>query len=445
MSGTTGRARIGKWASEYSILLVLAALCAFFSAATVAEQYVDGPAGGEELAGRVVRGYGAGVKVAVVAGTGRDDAAFADALDADLRKAGATVVVKTVGQPHEVRTALRKAAGEGAKPDVIATNRAASHWLLWDNLGEKVPGIGAPKLETLPSYRWPNFLKSANLFNIANQIAVFAIIAAGMTLVIITAGIDLSVGSLIALSAVTATFLIRKYAGAEQAAAPGMIASCLAAVALCGIVGTMTGFIITQFSVPPFIMTLGTMLMARGVASILSERQSIYQVPDSFVRLGIGADLAGIPNAVVLMAALYVVMYVVMTRTTFGRYVYAVGGNPEAARLAGVRVAGVTVLVYAISGALAGLGGVILASRLKSGSPTYGEGYELYAIAAVVLGGTSLSGGAGKVVDTLIGAFVIAVIQNGMNMMNVESDTQSVVLGAIIVGAVLVDRIKKRK
>ena len=185
------------------------------------------------------------------------------------------------------------------------------------------------------------------------------------------------------------------------------------------------------------------MFIARGFAYILAENQSIYQVPDSFVWLGRGADLFGIPNAVLLMVVLYAAAHILMTRMTLGRYVYAVGGNAEAARLSGVPIRGVLLFVYALSSALAGLGGVIMASQLKSGSPTYGQMYELYVIAAVVVGGTSLAGGEGKVLGTLIGSFIIAVIQNGMNLTGVESNRQKVVLGLVILGAVLADTLKK--
>ncbi len=160
--------------------------------------------------------------------------------------------------------------------------------------------------------------------------------------------------------------------------------------------------------------------------------------------LGRGADLFGIPNAVVLMLVLYALAHVLMSRTTLGRYLYAVGGNREAARLSGVPVRRVLLFAYVASGLLAGLGGVVMASQLKSGSPTYGQMYELYVIAAVVVGGTSLSGGEGKMLGTLIGAFTIAVIQNGMNLTNVESYTQKVVLGLVILGAVLLDLLRHR-
>jgi ribose transport system permease protein len=185
------------------------------------------------------------------------------------------------------------------------------------------------------------------------------------------------------------------------------------------------------------------MLVASGLAYIFAKGQSIYQIPDSFIWLGRGADL-GLPNAVLLMIVLYVLAHIMMSRMTLGRYIYAVGGNPEAARLSGVPIKAVLIFVYTLSGALAGVGGIVMASQLKSGSPTYGGMYELYVIAAVVVGGTSLSGGEGKVLGTLTGALIIAVIQNGMNLTGVESYTQKIVLGLVILGAVLLDTLKKR-
>jgi ribose transport system permease protein len=177
---------------------------------------------------------------------------------------------------------------------------------------------------------------------------------------------------------------------------------------------------------------------------LLAQGGSVYQLPDSFVWLGRGADLKGIPNAVLMMFVLYIAAHLMMSRTVLGRYIYAVGGNREAARLSGVPVQRVLLCAYVLSAALAGLGGVVMASQLKSGSPTYGQMYELYVIAAVVVGGTSLSGGEGNMFGTLIGAFTIAVIQNGMNLCGIESYTQKVVLGLVILLAVLFDMLKKR-
>jgi ribose transport system permease protein len=185
------------------------------------------------------------------------------------------------------------------------------------------------------------------------------------------------------------------------------------------------------------------MQIARGLAYEISGGQPIREIPASFVWLGRGAEpVLSVPYGVILMALIYVAAHVVMTRTTFGRYVYAVGGNREAARLSGVNVNRVLLAVYTIVAVLAGLGGVVTASQLKSGSPTFAPMYELYVIAAVVVGGTSLSGGEGRILGTLIGAFIIAVINNGMNLTNVAPYTQMVVLGAVILGAVLLDRLK---
>ena len=201
---------------------------------------------------------------------------------------------------------------------------------------------------------------------------------------------------------------------------------------------------ITVFGIPPFIVTLAMMLVGSGLAYLLAAGQSIYQLPDSFVWLGRGADFLHLPNAVLLMLVLYGLAHILMSRMRIGRYLYAVGGNREAARLSGVPVRRVLLFAYIASALLAGLGGVIMASQLKSGSATYGNMYELYVIAAVVVGGTSLSGGEGKMFGTLIGALLIAVIQNGMNMTNVESYTQKVVLGLVILGAVLIDTLRHR-
>ena len=293
------------------------------------------------------------------------------------------------------------------------------------------------------AYSWPNFLTSDNLINVANRIAVIAIIAIGMTMVIITAGIDLSVGSLIALSSVCATLLIERFGGAESAGTMSLVLCSLGGIAVCALAGLFSGIMVTAFKIPSFIVTLAMMLIASGAAYKLTGGESVGRLPVAFMWLGRGAKL-GIPNAVILMIAVYLIAHVVMSRTTLGRYIYAVGGNPEAARLSGVPVRRILLFVYTASGALAGLGGIITASMFKSGDPKYGPLAELYVIAAVVVGGTSLSGGEGKVLGTLIGALIIAVIENGMNLTNVESYTQKIVLGAVILGAVLLDTLKKK-
>ena len=407
------------------MVFVLLALCAWFSWVTMAEQHPTGAAAGEQVA-RHLRGKG---RVLVVARDTPEDTQFVSAIERSLEPGQFVRAVQ--GQPVDARHALEQHRGQ---IKAIACNQATANWAVFD---------GSIPVFKPHSYRWPNFLKRENLLNIANQIAVIAIVAIGMTMVIITRGIDLSVGSLIALAAVSATLLIRDRAGAEQASSAAMTLSSAGAIAICGGIGFVSGVLVTYFAVPAFIATLGMMLVASGLAFIAAKGQSIYQVPDSFIWLGRG-DAFGVPNAVWLMLILYALAHILMTHTALGRYIYAVGGNPEAARFSGVPVNRVLLFVYTVSGALAGLGGVIMASQLKSGAPTYGLMYELFVIAAAVVGGTSLAGGHGKILGTLIGAFIIAVIQNGMNLTGVESYTQKVVLGFVILGAVLVDILKKR-
>jgi ribose transport system permease protein len=430
--------------ANYGMILVLALLCVFFSFATMSEQSPTGEAAARQVAGALGSTFGKAPRVLIVAGDQAEDALFASTLEEALAPTDAQVVAVVKGEPKDARAALQKIAASGQPLDAIACTRTTAAWLLFDDLKTDFPTLGTPKRVQPSTEKWPNFLKSENLVNIANQIAVIAIIAIGMTMVIITGGIDLSVGSLLALSAVLTTRFIRDYAGAEQASTPDMVLAGIAAVLICGLIGAFSGGMITAFDIPPFIVTLAVMLVGSGLAYILAAGQSIYQLPESFVVLGRGEGLWKIPNAVLLMALLYGVAHVVMSRMRLGRHLYAVGGNREAARLSGVPVQRVLLSAYIVSAALAGLGGVIMASQLKSGSATYGNMYELYVIAAVVVGGTSLSGGEGKMFGTLIGAFTIAVIQNGMNLTNVESYTQKVVLGSVILGAVLLDKIRHR-
>lgn len=431
-----------RFLADYGMIFVLLLLCAFFSVVTYSEQSPTGEKAAKQVSTAIQVQFGRTPRVFIAASDQPGDAAFAAKLERDLTASGAQVLAVVRGEPKDAREALQKINATGRKLDVIACTQVTGAWLVFSDLKADFSALGEPRLVTPRSYRWPNFLKSENLLNIANQIAVIAIVAIGMTMVIITGGIDLSVGSLLALSAVLTARFIRDFAGGVTASPSGMLLACVAAIGLCGIVGAFSGVMITRFSIPPFIVTLAMMLVGSGLAYILAKGQSIYQIPDSFVWLGRGADLAGLPNAVVLMLVLYALAHSLMSRIKLGRYLYAVGGNREAARLSGVPVQRVLLSAYVASALLAGLGGVIMASQLKSGSPTYGNMYELYIIAAVVVGGTSLRGGEGKMLGTLTGAFTIAVIQNGMNLTNVESYTQKVVLGLVILGAVLLDKIR---
>ena len=434
-----------RFLTDYGMIFVLVLLGAFFSVVTYSDQSPTGEAAAQQVVTAIRQQFGKTPRVLIAASDQTGDTAFAASLDRDLAAAGAQVLATVKGEPRDAREALLKISAAGGKLDAIACTQFTGAWLVFSDLKTDFPALGEPRVVTPRSYRWPNFLKSENLLNIANQIAVIAIVAIGMTMVIITGGIDLSVGSLLALSAVLAARFIRDFAGGVNASLPGMLLACLAAIVLCGIIGAFSGAMITRFAIPPFIVTLAMMLVGSGLAYILARGQSIYQIPDSFVWLGRGADLVSLPNAVVLMLILYALAHVLMARMKLGRYLYAVGGNGEAARLSGVPVKRVLVFAYIASALLAGLGGVIMASQLKSGSATYGNMYELYVIAAVVVGGTSLSGGEGKMLGTLTGAFTIAIIQNGMNLTNVESYTQKVVLGLVILGAVLLDKIRQAR
>ena len=434
-----------RFLADYGMVFVLLLLCAFFSVVTTKEQWPSGEAGAKQVAAAIQEKHGKTARIVIAASTQSGDPEFADALAREFTAAGGKVLAIAKGDPKDARESLVKLSAAEGNVDAIACTRVASTWAVFEDLKTDFPALGSPSVIAPRSYRSPTFLKSDNLLNIANQIAVIAIIAIGMTMVIITGGIDLSVGSVIALSAVIAALIIREFGGGVNAGTAAMIGACIAAVIACGLVGTLSGIIITRFAVPPFIATLAFMLIGRGRALTLTDNQSVYQLPDSFVWLGRGADFFGLPNAVTLMLVLYVIAHIVMSRTKLGRYIYAVGGNREAARLSGVPVNRVILFAYVTCSMLAAVGGVIQASLFKSGSPTYGNMYELYVIAAVIVGGTSINGGEGKMFGTFIGAFIIAVIQNGMNLMDVGSNKQMEVLGAVILGAVLLDKFRNRR
>ena len=441
---SSDRARFRLPLRDLGMAWVLLGLCLLFSALTWSEQQPTGPAAAAGMADDILA-LAPRPRVLVAVRDLPEDAALASALVARLEDEGARVVEVVSGEPRDARAALGRAAA-AAPPglDAIAGSAASASWGVFADLPADFPALAGPALVSPRAYRWPNFLKAENLLNIANQIAVIAILAVGMTLVILTGGIDLSVGSLIALSSVVAAIVVRDCFGGVGAGSAGMFLGGAAGVAVGALCGALSGAFVVAFGIPPFIATLAMMLVAGGSASMLAGGQSVYQLPDAFMWLGRGADLLAVPNAVLLTLCLYVLAHFALTRTTYGRCVIAVGGNREAARLSGVPVARTLLSVYVLSGALAGLGGVVMASQLKSGSPNFGQMYELSVIAAVVVGGTSLSGGEGSMVGTLVGALVIAVIQNGMNLLGIESYTQRVVLGVVILAAVLLDRLRRR-
>jgi len=285
----------------------------------------------------------------------------------------------------------------------------------------------------------PYFLTAENLVNITLQVSITAIIAAGMTFVILTAGIDLSVGAVVALSGVIATSCLRVSASFPLALAVAMTAG----VGVGALAGSLAGVLITRFRITPFIVTLAIMTIARGAAFMYTDGRPIWDLPAEFSVLGSGR-VAGLPIPTVIMLIVYVVAYVVFKQTRFGRYVYAVGGNKEAAHLSGINTNAVILRVYVISGILAALSGILLSSRMNSGQPNAGLMYELDVIAAVVVGGTSLFGGRGSIVGTFLGAMLIGILRNGLNLINVSSYVQMVVLGVVILLAVMLDQLKKR-
>ncbi|OUM90076.1 MAG: ribose ABC transporter permease [Caldibacillus debilis] len=281
----------------------------------------------------------------------------------------------------------------------------------------------------------PNFLTATNILNVFRQVSINALLAFGMTYVILTGGIDLSVGSILALCSALAAGFMTDSMDPVLAVSAGLV--------LGALMGAANGFVIAKGKVAPFIATLATMTIFRGLTLVYTEGRPITGFSDSvaFKMIGRGYFL-GVPVPVYIMLAIFLILYLVLKKTTFGRGVYAVGGNEEASRLSGLNVDRIKIGVYTISGLLSAFAGIILASRLNSAQPTAGISYELDAIAAVVIGGTSLSGGRGRIAGTLIGALIIGVLNNGLNLLNVSSFYQQVVKGGVILLAVLLDRKK---
>jgi len=297
-----------------------------------------------------------------------------------------------------------------------------------------------------------SFLSVGNAMTVALQVTSIAYLGIAATMVIVAGGIDLSVGAVLALAGVVAALAVK--AGAPVAL--GMLAGLLAG-ALCGL---LNGLAVTRLRLPPFIATLAMMLVARGVALQITEAKAIGGLGDSFAELGngsmgriatIGDDgfpnvaFPGIPYPVFLLIVLAIAVSVMLNRTRLGRHIYSVGSNKEAARLSGVDVPGVTLFTYVASGLIAGLAGCVLSSRLVTAQPSEGLMYELDAIAAAVIGGTSLSGGVGTISGTVIGAFVIGILRNGLNMAGVSAFVQQIVIGLVILLAVWIDQMRYRR
>lgn len=447
--------------AHYGSVFVLLLLCAYYSYATYGERHPISPSAGKELGKRIATDAGDGSVLIVIRNTARDRE-FAKAIEAQLHEHSVSVFKTVAGSPAEIRKVIEQAGESGQRISAIATHQPGSLFgpLREGNikkLREKHSTLSGVRVVFPKSYFWPSFLTRENIVNVVNQNADIAIIAIGMTMVIITAGIDLSVGSLLAISAVMTAISLESFGGAD-ASVVTMIACGVLGILACAACGLFNGVMVTFFRVPAFIVTLATLMIARGLALILAVRyqaslsggategtpEAISIQVDAFNWLGNGVTF-GIPNPIILMIVLYLSAHYLMSQTAFGRYVYAVGGNSEAARLSGVPVMGVLIAVYVICGTMAGIGGVVDASRFEGGRPNAGELYELQVIAAVVVGGTSLAGGEGKIFGTLIGAMIIAVIQNGLNMAGVKSYEQKVVFGGLILAAVILDQLKKRR
>ena len=295
--------------------------------------------------------------------------------------------------------------------------------------------VGLVLLISIVSILNPAFLSTKNILNILRQTSVNAVIAAGMTFVILTGGIDLSVGSILAISgAVCASLMV---------SGQNMIIAVLIAIVIGGAVGFFNGFVIAKGKLQPFIATLATMTVLRGLTLVFTDGKPITlgsgELAVAFGQIG-GGTMLDIPTPVIIMIAVFLVCGYILNNTKMGRYTYALGSNEEATKLSGLNTDKIKIWVYTISGILASIAGIIITSRLYSAQPTAGTGYELDAIAAVVLGGTKLAGGKGKISGTIIGALIIGVLSNALNILDVSSYYQMMVKGAVILIAVLLDR-----
>ena len=281
----------------------------------------------------------------------------------------------------------------------------------------------------------PNFLSVSNITNVFTQVSVNAIIAIGMTFVILTGGIDLSVGSTLAISSAV---------GASIVKSTGNVFLAIIVAAVIGIaVGLINGLLVSKGKLQAFIVTLATMTIFRGATLVFTDGTPISKLPEAFVKIGNG-KLGFMPIPVIITIIIAIIAVYALSQTRFGRYLYALGGNEDASRLSGINTDKIKTLVYVVSGFASAIAGVIITSRIGSASPNAGTGFELDAIAAVVIGGTSLVGGEGTITGTLIGALIIGVLNNGLNLMNVSPFYQSIVKGLVILIAVLLDK-KSRK
>lgn len=324
---------------------------------------------------------------------------------------------------------------------------AAQQYTLSDRLGSQAQRysilIALVALCVVLSVVSDNFLSSRNIINVLRQTSINGILAIGMTFVILTRGIDLSVGSVVALTGVVSASFATTSASGFIPGTPYMPLIPVIIGVLTGIaMGALSGLAVARYGVPAFVATLGMLSAARGLTLIYADGRPIPALTDGYRWMGT-SDIANIPVPIILFALVFIVSHFVLTRTRFGRHIYAVGGNPHAAKVSGLSVNRIRFCVYLISGALAGIAGIVLAARTGSALPQAGVAYELDAIAAVVIGGTSLAGGVGRVSGTVIGALLIGVMNNGLDLLGVESYYQQVIKGGLIVAAVMLDRSRR--
>ncbi len=315
-----------------------------------------------------------------------------------------------------------------------------------DKLNKRRPLIGLIILGIIVSFMSPRFLTKSNLLNVFRQTSINAIIAAGMTFVILTSGIDLSVGSILGFSGAIMAGML--------SSGQNIFLAILVAILIGGLAGMLNGIVITKGKVQPFIGTLAMMILLRGMTLVYTSGKPIavksadgsFEISKIFRWIGTGnTKFLNIPIPIIIMAVVFIICAYILNSTKFGRHIYAVGGNEKASRLSGVNTDRVKILAYTISGILASVAGLIVTSRLSSAQPTAGDGYELDAIAAVVLGGTSLVGGEGTVIGTVIGALIIGILNNALNLMDVQSYYQMIAKALVILIAVLLDKKEKNE
>ena len=277
----------------------------------------------------------------------------------------------------------------------------------------------------------PSFFTTTNLLNVLRQVSINGILAIGMTFVVLTGGIDLSVGSIVAFCGIVSAGLLRD---AQLPIPLVIVISLLIGIAL----GSFNGYFVAYWNAAPFVVTLSLMTIARGMTYVYSDGKPISPLPEEFLAIGKGKML-GIPTPAVILLGVFILSFIVIKYFRIGRYIYAVGGNENSAVVSGINVRAIKMIVYSISGGLCGLAAIILTSRVSAGLPQAGQGYELDAIAATVIGGTSLSGGRGRLWGTILGALLLGIVSNGLDLLNVSSFYQQIVKGVIILAAILID------